>query len=219
MQDRERRLAEDYKEATPEALHRFTKEADRLSSEVKALSGRLGEAEAKRDEMRAAREKTRELEQRRVRLSRLQADEPQIRSYRKRQLTAVPRAAPVLPLIRAARAAEENAARAKQDHDSLTQRHAQLDAEHKAAERVLKQAIEQAAEIPLLDERIASLDQVIGRMQPRPAFASQLGEGMKQKLNAESRLKDARAPRMKRLKRAWLWRALICAAPMKRSPL
>lgn len=192
VQDRERRLAEDYKEATPEALHRFTEEADRLSSEVKALSGRLGEAEAKRDEMRAAREKTRELEQRRVRLSRLQADEPQIRSY-ERQLTAVRRAAPVLPLIRAARAAEENAARAKQDHDSLTQRHAQLDAEHKAAERVLKQAIEQAAEIPLLDERIASLDQVIGRMQPRPAFASQLGEGMKQKLNAESRLKDARA--------------------------
>ncbi|MBV9860367.1 MAG: SMC family ATPase, partial [Alphaproteobacteria bacterium] len=115
VQERERRLAEDYAEATPEALLRLTERADQLNAEIKILSGRLAEAEAQRDEMRAAREKTRELEQRRLRFKQLQADEPQIRSY-ERQLAAARRAGPVLPLIRTATAAEASAARAKQDH-------------------------------------------------------------------------------------------------------
>jgi hypothetical protein len=61
VQERERRLNEDYAEATPAALHRLTEQADHLSAETKALAGRLG-AETCRDAIRAAREKTRELE-------------------------------------------------------------------------------------------------------------------------------------------------------------
>jgi len=192
VQERERRLAEDYAEATTEALDRFTEEADRLNSKITGVSGRLTEAEARRDQMRAAREKTRELEQRRLRLSQLRADEPQIRSY-ERQLLAARHATPVLPLIRAAKAAEENATRAKQEHKSLLLRHERLHAKHQKAESQLKRAAEEAAEIPALDERITALDQVLGRMQPRPTLVSQLTEVRKQKVGAESKLKDARA--------------------------
>jgi hypothetical protein len=85
----------------------------------------LAEAEARRDAIRVGREKTHELEQRRLRLNHLQADEPQNRSY-EHQLAAARRAAPVLPLIRAASAAEENAARAKQEHDSLLHQYARF---------------------------------------------------------------------------------------------
>lgn len=191
VQERELRLAEDYAEATTEALAQLTERADHLNAEIKVLSGRLVEAEAQRDEMRAAREKTRELEQRRLRFNQLRADEPQVRSY-ERQLAAARRAAPVLPLIRAASAAEGSAARAKQDYDGLTRRHTKLDADHKAAERKLKRAIEEAAGIPLLDERIAALDQVIGRMQPKPAWVMQLAAARKQKVDVEGNLKDAR---------------------------
>ena len=192
VQDRERRLNEDYAEATPDALDRLTEQADNLNVAIKALSGRLAEAEARRDALRVARAKTRELEQRRLHLTQLQADEPQIRSY-EHQLAAARRATPVLPLIRAAKAVEEDIERAKQEHDGLLTRHERLHAMHKEAESQLKQAAERAAEIPLLDGRIAALDQVIGRMQPRPALASQLAESKKHKVTAESNSKKARA--------------------------
>jgi exonuclease SbcC len=139
--------------------------------------------------MRAGREKTRGLEQRRLRLNELQADEPQCRSY-ERQLATARRATPVLPLIRVASAAEENAARSKCDYDSLLQQHARLHAEHKEAESQLRRASEQQAEIPVLEEQIAALDQVIGRMQPRPALVSQLAETGRQKLSAENKWKE-----------------------------
>jgi DNA repair protein SbcC/Rad50 len=199
VQERERRLDEDYAEATPAALHRLTEQADHLSAECKVLVGRLSEAEARRDAIRASREKTRELEQRRLRFNELQADEPRTRSH-ERQLAAARRAAPIQPLIRAASAGEQNAARAKHDHDALVQRHARLRAEHKEAESQLTQAVEQKAEIPLLEERIAALDQVIGRMQPRPALGLQLAATRREKLSAERKLKEARAENEKAAK-------------------
>jgi exonuclease SbcC len=191
VQEREQRLNEEYAEATPEALDRFTEQVDHVNTEIKALSGHLGEAEARRDALRAARAKTCELEQRRLRLAQLQADEPQIHSY-ERQLAAARHAAPVIPLIRAATTAEEDAERAKQEYSGLLERHAWLHAEHKEAKSQRELAAEQAAAIPLLEERIAALDQVIGRMQPRPALASQLAEAKKQKMTTDTNLKKAR---------------------------
>jgi len=191
VQERERRLVEDYAEATPEALGRLTAEADGLDSQIKELTERLAAAEERRDQMRVAREKTRELEQRRSRLIQLQAAEPQIRSYESR-LSAARRAAPVLPLIRNAKTAEENAARANHEHEDLLKQHGRLGAAHQEAQGQLRQATEAAAEIPALDERIAALDQVLGRMQPRPALVLQVAEAKKQKLGAEAKLKEAR---------------------------
>jgi exonuclease SbcC len=196
VEQRERRLSEDYAEATPEALNQRTEQRNRLAAEIETLVGRLGEAEARRDAVRAAREKTRELKQRRLRLKQLQADEPQIRSYEQR-LESARRAAPVLPKIRFASAAEENFARAKKEREGLVKQHARFQAEHKEAEGRLKQAAEAATEIPLLEQRIAALDQVIGRLRPRSALVSQLGETKKQKLDTEKKLKEARDAQQK----------------------
>jgi exonuclease SbcC len=192
VQERERRLNEDYAAATPEALDQLTEREKHLSDQIKALSGRVVEAEARRDATRVARERTRELEQRRARLGQLQADEPQIRSY-ERRLEAARRAGPVLVLISSARSAEESLAREKQEHDALIKQHASLLGEQKDAERQLKQAGEAANEIPLLEERIAALDRAIGRMKPRPALVSEHEQTKKHMLDAESKLKEARA--------------------------
>ncbi len=196
VEQRERRLSEDYAEATPEALDQLTEQRDNLTTEIETLANRLGEAEARRDAVRAAREKTRELEQRRLRLRQLQVNEPQIRSY-EQQLECARRAAPVLPKIRFASAAEENFARAKKDRDGLVNQHARVQAEHREAEGRLKQAAEDAAEIPLLEQRIAALNQVIGRLRPRSALVSQLGETKRQKLDTEKKLKTARDAQQK----------------------
>jgi DNA repair protein SbcC/Rad50 len=192
VEERERRLNEDYAAATPEALHHLTDQANRLGSEIEVLSGRVGEADARRDALRTARQRTRELEQRRARLGELQADEPRIRSL-ERQLEAARRAAPVLPLVRAARSAEENSARAKQERDALMKQHAGFQRAHNEAERRLKRAAEDATEIPFLEERITALDQAIGRMRPRPSLVSQHAQAIKQMLDAESNLKEARS--------------------------
>jgi exonuclease SbcC len=190
VQERERRLNEDYAEATPEALEELKGQTKTLHAEIETLSGRLGKAEARRDTLRTAREKTRELEQRRARLTRLQGDEPQIRLYES-QLDAARHAAPVMPLIRAARTAEERSTQAGHAHDALVKDHARVQAEHNEAERRLKQATEDAKEVPLLEERISSLDQVIGRMRPRPALVTELAETKNRRLDTESNLKEA----------------------------
>jgi exonuclease SbcC len=192
VQQLEQLLNQNYADATPEALDRLSEQADHQNAELKGLSDRLSKAELHRDIMRTARAKTRELEQRRSRLDQLQADEAEINSY-ERQLAAAHRAAPVLPRIRTANAAEENATRAKQEHEGLLKRHAQLNSKHKEAERQLEAATEQGAEIPILQEQIAALDQIIGRMQPRPILVSQLTEAKKQQLTVESDLKELRA--------------------------
>jgi exonuclease SbcC len=196
VEERECRLQEDYAGATPEALQELTEHANHLVAQIKSLSGRVGEAEARRDALRAAREKTRELEQKRARLSQLQSGEPQIRSY-EHQLEAARRAAAILPMIRAAKLADENSARAKNDYDALTTQHATLRAEHKEAEKQFNQATEEAREIPLLEERIAALDQAIGRMRPRSALASEHARSTKQLRAAQRELEEVRTANRK----------------------
>jgi DNA repair protein SbcC/Rad50 len=192
VQERERRLREDYAEATPEALRQLTERECQLGAQIKALSVRVGEAEARRDSLRVAREKTRALEQIRSRLGQLQAHEPQIRLY-ERQLKAARRAIPVIPLISTARSAEENSARAKQEHDALVKHHAGLEREYKEAKRQLTQAEQESTEIPILEEHIAALDQAIGRMRPRAALLLEQTQTEKQMRHAEGELNNARA--------------------------
>jgi exonuclease SbcC len=112
IQPQEQLLTRLFASATPEALAELNGQANVLGAEIGALSGQLREAETRRDALRTARGKTRELEQRRSRLHQLDADEPKIRGAESR-IEAARRAAPVLPLIKAARTAEERAVEAK----------------------------------------------------------------------------------------------------------
>jgi DNA repair protein SbcC/Rad50 len=191
VQQGERRLAEDYALATPETLVELNGRAHALCAEIEVLSGQLGEAETRRDALRMARGKTRELEQRRSRLLELEADEPKIRDAEFR-LEAARRAAPVLPLIKAARAAEVRAAEAHRTYDLATKQYGRIQSQRDEAKKRLEQAAKDAEQIPVLAKRIAALDQIIGRMRPRPGFVKSLAEAKKQQTEIARKLKDSR---------------------------
>jgi exonuclease SbcC len=190
----ERRLAEDYAEATPQALAQMNVQADALGAEIEALSGQRGEAEERRDALRTGRAKTRELEQRRTRLLELDAAEPAIRAAEAR-LEAARRAAPVLPLIQAAHAAKARAAAAERTYDSACKEHAQIEADRNEAKKRIEQATKNAEEIPGLVQRIAALDQIIGRMRPRPGLVETLAEAGALRAETARKLEEARNAR------------------------
>jgi exonuclease SbcC len=192
----ERRLTEDYAHATPEKLLELTARANALGAEIEAVVGQLREAETRRDALRAAREKTRELEQRRVRLLQVDADEPKILGFEAR-LEAARRAVPVLPLIKAAQTAVARAAEAERAHDAAAKQHRRLVSEREEAKHRLERAANEAEEIPGLAQRIAALDQVIGRMRPRPGLVKSLGEAEGQHGKTASKLQEARAKNQK----------------------
>jgi exonuclease SbcC len=192
VQQGERRLAEDYAHATPETLVELNGRANALGAEIEVLSGQLGEAETRRDALRTARGKTRELEQRRFRLLELEADEAKIRGAAFR-LEAARRAAPVLPLIKAARAAEVRAAEANQTYDLATKQYARIQSQRDEAKKRLERAAKDADQIPGLAPRIAALDQIMGRMRPRLGFVKTLAEAKKQQGETAKNLKDRRA--------------------------
>jgi exonuclease SbcC len=192
VQQGERRLAEDYAHATPETLVELNGRASLLSAEIEAISGRLSEAETQRDALRTARAKTHELGERRARLLQLEADEPKICGAEFR-LDAARRAAPVLPLIKAARAAEERAADATRTYGLATNEHGRARSQHNEAKKRLVQAAKDAEEIPGLAQRIAALDQAIGRMRPRSGFIESLVEAKKQQAKTARKLQEARA--------------------------
>jgi exonuclease SbcC len=150
VQERERRLSEDYADATPAALEELNCQTNRRRAEIETLSGQLSEAEARRDAVRTARTKTRELEQRRTRFSLLQADDAQIRADESR-LEGARRAAPVLPLIRAVRAGEEQAAEAKRSYDTIVKDYARLQTQRTEAKHQLAKGF--ALDIPHLSAR------------------------------------------------------------------
>lgn len=190
VQERERRLSEDYADATPAALEELNCQTNRRRAEIEMLSGQLSETEVRRDAVRTARTKTRELEQRRTRFSLLEADDAQIRAY-KSQLEGGRRASPVLPLIRAVRAAEEQATGAKRSYDTIVKDHARLQTQRTEAEHQLKAARKGAEEVPVIEQRVAALDQVIGRIRPRPKLAADLTESQKGRADIESKLANA----------------------------
>ena len=132
--------------------------------------------------MRVAREKTRDLEQRRSRFLQLQADEPHIRAY-EALVEGARRAASVLPQIRHLRAAVEHAVQAKRTYEAAFADHARLQKQRGDAKGRLDQATKDAEEVPVLESRIAALDQVIGRMRPRPKFLVDLAEYRRQRTN------------------------------------
>lgn len=196
VQQGERRLAEDYAHATPETLVELNERASALGAEIEVFSGQLSEAETRRDALRTARGKTLELEQRRFRLLELEADEPRIRDAEFR-LEAARRAAPVLPLIKAARAAKVRAAEANRTYDLATKQYGRIQSQRDEAKKRLERAAKDAEQIPVLAQRIAALDQIIGRMRPRPGFVKSLAEAKKQLAETARKLKDTRGAREK----------------------
>jgi exonuclease SbcC len=190
VQQAERRLAEDYADATAENLAALNLRATDLGAKIEALSGRLDEAVARRNALQIARAKTRELEQRRARLVQLEAEEPKIRAAEAR-LDAARRAAPIIPLITAARTAETRAAEAERLYAAAARQHAQTRSRRETAKKRLAKATKEADEIPQLVERIALLDQILGRMRPRPGLVKDLGEAGKQQAETARKLEEA----------------------------
>jgi exonuclease SbcC len=186
----ERRLSEDFGEATPEALEALQQRAAELGEEIEKLGQRHREAEAWRDLTRSMRAKTRELEQQRARNVELQASEAQICRDEAR-LEAARRAAPIIPQVKIAQASEIRVAEARRACDEAGASHTKAEAAHRRAQSRAAEAATAAEELPMLDDRIASLDRLLGRMQPRPQLAAELAQVQKARLAVAGDLKNS----------------------------
>jgi exonuclease SbcC len=122
----------------------------------------------------------------------LQASEPQIR-MRESRLDSGGRAAPIIPQVKIAQAAEGRATEARRACDTSVTRYAKAAAAHRQVQSRAGEAAATAEELPVLDERISGLDRLLGRMQPRPQLAAELAEAQKAQLAAGRDLKDAQA--------------------------
>jgi exonuclease SbcC len=192
VKERQRRLDEDYCEATPQALDELESQRSVLDADIHSLTDRWREAAGWCELVRTARAKTRDLEQQRIRLAALQKQEPRMAQQQAR-LQDARKAAPVLPQLRIARNAEEAADQAQRAHKEITQAHDKARRAHQIAEKQSKHAAELARQIPGLEERMAALSVAIGRLQPRPGLAAELATAKKQLTGIERALKEARA--------------------------
>src|SRR5271165_3214504 len=82
-------------------------------------------------------------------------------------------------------------AEAKRSYDTIVKDYARLQTQRTEAKHQLKAARKGAEEVPLIEQRVAALDQVIGRMRPRPKLAADLAEMQKERANTESKLANA----------------------------
>jgi exonuclease SbcC len=192
-----RRLSEDYGEATPEVLQAVQQRAAVLGERIERLAQRQREAEAWRELTRTMRAKTRELEQHRARNAELQVGEAQICSEEAR-LEGARRAAPIIPQVEIAQATERRTADARRACDEAAASHSKAEAVHGQARSRAAEAATAAEELPVLDDRIARLDRLLGRMQPRPRLAAELAEVRKARLAAADDLKNAHVALLRR---------------------
>ena len=190
VDERERRLTEDYAHVTPSALEALRGRGEALDADVETRSETLRQTEATRDLARTMRAKTRELERHRARDAELRADETRIRAQQLR-IDAARRAAPVIPQVKAAQTVEQRATEAKLAAEAATASAAEAEVAHQLAQERVAEATRAAEELRALDERIVALDRVIGRMQPQPGLAAELDDIRKQRLAAERGLKQA----------------------------
>lgn len=162
----ERRLAEDYSGATPQAVDELAKRIDEIGTQNHAREQELETAQKLLDRTKERYEKTKELERQREAMRKLRTNEPAILAAETR-LAAARRAAPIVPLLDAADAAEQQAA----ELASRTKVHAAVIAK---ADRAVEQcdgkldaAKREAAEVPALNKRIRALDELKGAIKSR----------------------------------------------------
>jgi exonuclease SbcC len=196
VQAGERRLAEDFAEATPAKLAELQDEAAKIADDVKKLGDELDQAEKIRDRLRVGRERTCEYEIKRARIAVLEADEPRIRAI-ERQVEAARRAAPVLPLIKTARRDEKEADGAKTAHEKSIADRKLIELRRQESEGRLAQSKKEAEDLPALRARISELDQVIGRMEPRQGLSIDLAEAERRREGYAADLNGAREQRQR----------------------
>ncbi len=162
----ERRLAEDYSGATPRAVDELAKRIDDIGTQNQAREQELETAQKQLDRTKERYEKTKELEQQREVMRKLRTNEAAILAAETR-LAAARRAAPIVPLLDAADAAEQQAA----ELASRAKVHAAVIAKaNRAVEQCdgkLDAAKREAAEVPALNKRIRALDELKGAIKSR----------------------------------------------------
>jgi exonuclease SbcC len=169
----ERRLAEDYAGATPQAVEDLAKRIDEVATQNHRREEDLAVAQKLLDRTKDRYEKTKDLEQQRGVLGKLRANEPAMIAAERRLATAR-RAAPVVPLLDAADAAEEQAtdlAARKKGHEAVI---AKAERTVEECDRQLEIAKRDAAEVPALNKRIRALDELKGAIKSRELAGERL---------------------------------------------
>jgi DNA repair protein SbcC/Rad50 len=181
----ERRLMEDYAGATPQAVEGLAAKLDEIGKQNRARQKELDKAEKAFDLLKLHYEKSKDLDQQRTLLKKLDGLEPAMRVAEKRLLLAR-RAAPLLPLLDAAKGADEQAAESEARRSD--QQKTVAKAERAVEQRTEKLEVAKAAasEVPALNKRIRALDELKGAIKAAESAEKKLSEAAEAKKKHEA---------------------------------
>jgi len=162
----ERRLAEDYAGATQQAVDELVKRIDEVGAQNRAREQELASAHERLERTKEQHEKTRELDQQRKVLGKLRTNEPAMIAAEAR-LAAARRAAPIVPLLDAADAAEQQATELASQSKAQESVIAKAERYVERCDGKLDAAKREAAEVPALNKRIRALDELKGAIKSR----------------------------------------------------
>src|SRR6266545_5439304 len=184
-------LAQEYADATPEAMAGLEDRHQEVKATNKARSASIREQDLLLSELRLQHQKTSELRQSRERAQELAAKETEIAAERKR-LEDARRATGVVPLLD--RFFKAKTREVAEDERLKRAKRAQATAlaAHDLARKALETAEREAGAIPSLEERLQALDQIVGLLDPLAKARQRLEEAHADQERAKSDLATAR---------------------------
>lgn len=162
----ERRLREDYADATADHLGQRRREVQALKDDLSVSTKALAEARTAETATRHLRERSRELETRRRDLAGLAEQSVDVETLATR-LAAARKAAPLLPRLETVARLERDLAEYRTVVDREAQALAVAEKALEAAREALAKARDASAEIPGLRARVQALDGVVALLGPR----------------------------------------------------
>lgn len=158
-------VAQEYADATPEALTALEDRLQGIKDANKARSVTISERDRLLSELRLQHQKTTELRQSRKRVQELAAKETDIAAVRKR-LEDARRAIGVVPLLDTLAKAKTRASAEDERLREARKAHATGVEAHDLARKALATVEREAEEIPSVEERLQALDQIVGLLDP-----------------------------------------------------
>ncbi|MGO9061421.1 MAG: AAA family ATPase [Candidatus Binataceae bacterium] len=187
-----RRLTEDYADASPEILAKETENAERLREHERKLANELKAIQADLGELKLRHGQTKDLEEKRQRLSGLKKRAREI-SAAEAKVEAAKRAAPVVPVIEAAIAAETKAVADTNRLSAARKQENGARDEHRTTQKQLEKARREAERVPELKQLIAQVDEIRGLIAPLKDARKRVEAAEKQGSKLSQDIANARA--------------------------
>ncbi|MDW8153620.1 MAG: SMC family ATPase [Armatimonadota bacterium] len=188
------RLCEEYADATPQALRAAEEEVEGLRRAREELDQRLRELRQRLEILTELRRKTAELEALQERERALITQEKDVRAAAER-LKQAERAREILPRLRGAQWAGEQALLAAKRVETIREELERARQRHNLAQTDLERAEEEARRIPALRERIRALDELRGIVEALEAARGRVEAFRRRVDGLETEVAQARSER------------------------